>query len=94
MIPLLTVVIAGTVATSYADPVEDTQQDHTSIIFDSKGKDRLVCDTTLRVMPDGSWVMIMLGFGHTELLLANRIVLSRSRDQGQTWTPIKPIVWV
>ena len=40
--------------------------DRTQVIYEGEGEDRLACDTTLRRMPDGSWVMVMLGFGHTE----------------------------
>jgi hypothetical protein len=40
---------------------EHARQDRTSIVFDGKSPDRLACDTTLRLMPDGSWVMVMLG---------------------------------
>ncbi len=35
--------------------------DGTTVIFDGKSPDRLACDTTLRCMPDGSWMMVMLG---------------------------------
>lgn len=54
-------------------------------IFDGQPPDQLVCDTTLRKMPDESWVMIMLGGGHTEPLPQNRLLLSRSTDEGKTW---------
>ena len=67
------------------------QQDRTSIVFDGKSPDRLACDTTLRRMPDGSWVMIMLGGGQTEPLPENRIFITRSHDQGKTWAPMAPI---
>ena len=46
-----------------ADPVDwdrqaerDAQQDFTTIIFDGKAPNQLACDTTIRPMPDGSWV--------------------------------------
>ena len=63
----------------------DAQQDFTTIIFDSQAPNQLACDTTVRPMPDGSWVTVMLGGGHTEPLPANRVFISRSRDQGKTW---------
>ncbi len=74
-----------------AGPLEDAKEDRTSVIFEGRGDDRLACDTTLRKMPDGSWVMIMLGFGYTEPLPANRICISRSTDHGQSWSSIVPI---
>ncbi len=73
------------------DPVADAGQDLTTVIFDGKKPDSLVCDTTLRAMPDGSWVMVMLGGGHTEPLPQNRIFLSRSLDEGKTWSSMEPI---
>jgi len=81
----------GLALTIHAGPADDARQDRTAIIFDGKGQDRLACDTTLRAMPDGSWVMIMLGFGHTEPLPANRVGISRSQDKGKTWSALKPI---
>jgi hypothetical protein len=61
------------------------------IIFDGQPPDSLACDTTLRELPDGSWVMVMLGGGHTEPLPTNRIYLTRSTDLGLTWTSMQPL---
>lgn len=69
----------------------DGKLDKTVVVFDGKKPDSLACDTTLRKMPDGSWVMIMLGGGHSEPLPENRIFLSRSLDEGKTWTEMAPI---
>ncbi len=75
-----------------ADVLQDhARQDRTTIIFDGKSPNELVCDTTLRRMPDGSWVMVMLGGGHTEPLPQNRIFLARSTDAGRTWSKLQPI---
>ncbi|MDF1755348.1 MAG: sialidase family protein [Verrucomicrobiales bacterium] len=74
------------------DPVkQDATEDRGTLIFDGKSPDRLACDTTLRPMPDGSWVMIMLGGGDTEPMPRNRVFLSRSLDQGENWSPMEPI---
>jgi len=70
---------------------DDARADRTSIAFDGKTPDKLVCDTTLRPMPDGSWVMIMLGGGDTEPLPRNRVFITRSTDAGRTWGPMKPL---
>lgn len=67
------------------------RQDRTKIIFDGRKPNQLACDTTLRRMPDGSWVMVMLGGGHTEPLPQNRILLARSTDKGKTWSAMQPI---
>lgn len=70
---------------------KDKKNDQIKIIFDGQSPNRLVCDTTLREMPDGSWVMIMLGGGDKEPLLENRIFITRSLDKGETWTSMQPI---
>jgi hypothetical protein len=70
---------------------EHARMDRTSVVFDGTSPDKLACDTTLRLMPDGSWVMVMLGGGDTEPLPQNRIFLTRSMDQGQTWSELQPI---
>ena len=69
----------------------DAAQDTTTIVFDGQRPDSLACDTTLRKMPDGSWAMIMLGGGHTEPLPENRVFITRSQDNGMTWSPMEPI---
>jgi len=52
---------------------------------------QLVCDTTLRELPDGSWVMVMPGGGPTEPHPDNRVFLTRSLDQGATWTALRQL---
>lgn len=69
----------------------DAPLDRSTVIFDGKSPNSLACDTTLRKMPDGSWALIMLGGGDREPLPENRVFLSRSRDEGKTWTPLEPV---
>ena len=69
----------------------DAHEDRTTLIFDGKSPNKLVCDTTLRQLPDGSWVLVMLGDGDTEPMPANRVLIGRSTDQGKTWSPMEPI---
>jgi len=76
----------------YAEQAEkDAQQDVVHVIFDGKSPNKLACDTTLREMADGSWVMVMLGGGDREPLPENRVFITRSRDRGKTWLPVEPI---
>lgn len=75
-----------------ASPMTDATQDRTTLIFEGHSPNKLCCDTTLRAMPDGSWVMVMLGGGDSEPLPQNDLFLSRSVDQGHTWSPMKRIV--
>ena len=67
------------------------EQDRSSIVFDGHRPNQLACDTTLRKLPDGSWVMIMLGGGDTEPVPQNRVFISRSLEEGMTWSPVVPI---
>ncbi len=73
------------------DPLSDAAQDRTTLIYQGTTPNKLCCDTTLRAMPDGSWVMVMLGGGDSEPLPANDLFLSRSNDQGKTWSPMQRI---
>ena len=69
----------------------DAKEDAVHVIWTGQSPNKLACDTTLREMPDSSWVMVMLGGGDREPLPANRIFLTRSTDQGKTWSPMQPI---
>lgn len=77
------------------DPFWDAQgrkhakEDRTSTIFLGQSPDKLACDTTLRLMPDGSWVHVMLGGGDKEPDPRNAVFLSRSHDEGKTWSAAK-----
>ena len=70
---------------------EDAKQDRASIAFDGQTPNKLVCDTTLRELPDGSWAMIMLGGGDSEPLPANQVFITRSHDAGKTWPEMAPL---
>lgn len=70
---------------------EAAKQDRTSTIFSGRTPDKLACDTTLRAMPDGSWVMVMLGGGDREPDPRNAVFLSRSADEGGTWSAMERI---
>ena len=65
--------------------------DRRHIVFDGHPPDSLSCDTMVRVMPDDSWVLVMLGGGDKEPDPRNRVYLSRSPDEGATWSPMEPI---
>ena len=70
---------------------EQARQDRTAIIFDGRSPNQLACDTALRCMPDGSWVMVMLGGGDKEPDPHNQVLLTRSHDEGKTWAPMRPL---
>lgn len=66
--------------------VGDAKEDHGATLFLGNSPDKLACDTTLRAMPDGSWVHVMLGGGDKEPDPRNGIFLQRSLDEGRTWS--------
>lgn len=69
----------------------DAKQDRTAIIHDGVKPNSMVCDTTLRVMPDGSWVLLFLAGGDKEPSPENYTAISRSTDEGKTWSAAKPV---
>ena len=70
---------------------QDAAEDRRSIPYDGTSPNRMVCDTTLREMPDGSWALTMLAGGDFEPSPDNHIGITRSRDEGKTWSPLEPL---
>jgi len=70
---------------------EDAKQDRTAIAYDGKTPNKLVCDTTLRELPDGSWALFMLAGDDFEPSPKNYTGLTRSTDGGKTWSPLQPV---
>src|SRR5687768_14459337 len=63
----------------------DAAEDRTTVIYDGITPNKMVCDTTLEVMPDGTWVLFFLAGGDTEPSPKNYTAVSRSTDEGKTW---------
>ncbi len=74
-----------------AQAVEDARQDRKSIPYDGVTPNKMVCDTTLRELPDGSWIISLLAGDDFEPSPKNYIGLTRSLDQGKTWSPLEPV---
>ncbi len=72
-----------------AQGIEDAKQDFKSIPYDGITPHKMVCDTTLRELPDGSWILFMLAGGDTEPSPLNYTGVTRSIDKGKTWTPLE-----
>jgi len=72
-----------------AQAIEDAKQDFKSIPYDGITPNKMVCDTTLRELPDGSWILFMLAGGDTEPSPLNYTGVTRSHDMGKTWTPLE-----
>lgn len=71
--------------------LDDASQDRTSIPYDGVTPNKMVCDTTLREMPDRSWALFLLAGDDFEPSPKNYIGITRSTDQGQTWSPLVPV---
>ncbi len=67
----------------------DAKQDRRNIPYDGVTPNKMVCDTTLRQLPDGSWILFILAGGDTEPSPLNYVGVTRSQDQGQTWTKLE-----
>lgn len=65
---------------------EDAKQDRTTIIYDGVSPNKMVCDTTLRQLPDGRWVLFFLAGGDTEPSPKNYTAVAYSTDEGKTWS--------
>ncbi|SKA99756.1 BNR repeat-like domain-containing protein [Prosthecobacter debontii] len=70
---------------------EDAKQDRTSIPYDGISPNKMVCDTTLRQLPDGSWALMILAGDDFEPSPNNYVGITRSSDQGLTWTPLEAV---
>jgi len=68
---------------------EDAKQDRTTVAYGGISPNRLVCDTTLREMPDGKWALLMLAGDNFEPSPGNYTGITSSTDEGRTWTPLE-----
>lgn len=60
--------------------------DRYALVHKGTCPDAMVCDTVLRVLPDGQFVALYMTGGHTEPSPGNYVALCRSDDQGATWS--------
>lgn len=72
-----------------AQAKEDAQQDFSSIPYDGVKPNSMVCDTTLRELPDGSWILFILAGGDKEPSPENYTGVTRSKDKGKTWSKLE-----
>lgn len=68
---------------------EDAKQDRTTVAYDGITPNKLVCDTTLRELKDGSWILLMLAGDDFEPSPKNYTGITRSHDRGKTWSPLE-----
>ena len=74
-----------------AQAAEDAKFDRKSIPYDGVTPNKMVCDTTLRMMPDGSWIISLLAGDDFEPSPKNYIGITRSMDDGKTWSPLEKV---
>ena len=74
-----------------AQALADARQDRSSIPYDGKTPNKMVCDTTLRQLPDGSLALFILAGDDFEPSPKNYTGITRSPDQGRTWSPLEPM---
>lgn len=72
-----------------AQAAEDAKQYFSSIPYDGASPNRMVCDATLREMPDGSWILFLLAGGDVEPSPLNYVGATRSADRGKSLTPLE-----
>jgi len=70
---------------------KDALQDRLAVPYDGFTPNKMVCDTTLRELPDGSWILLMLAGGDFEPSPENYTGVTRSYDKGRTWTKLEPL---
>ena len=70
----------------------DTARDRKALVYKGLAANQTCCDQTLRMLPSGEWVVIFMTGGTIEPELANFVALCRSRDQGQTWGALEPVL--
>ncbi len=68
---------------------KDAIDDRTTLAFDGVPPDSMVCDTMVRELSDGSWVLYFLGGDIFEPSPDNHIAVVRSYDRGRTWSTPK-----
>ena len=73
-----------------AQAAVDAKEDRTSVAYEGITPNKMVCDTTLGELPDGSWILFMLAGGDTEPSPLNYTGVTRSSDKGAKWSPLEP----
>lgn len=67
----------------------EAKVDLTSVPYDGAASHQLVCDTTLRELPDGSWVLHLVAGSEIQPKSLGATSVTRSTDKGKTWTPLE-----
>jgi predicted neuraminidase len=66
--------------------------DRYSLVYRGAPPDITCCDQTLRILPNGEWMVLFMTGGITEPEVSNHVVLCRSGDEGETWGLPEPVM--
>lgn len=69
---------------------EDARRDRVVLAYDGIKPDSMVCDTTVRELADGTWLLLILAGDSREPSPQNYVGVARSADQGKTWSKLEP----
>ncbi len=72
-----------------AQALADAKQDRVVLAYDGIKPDSMVCDTTVRELADGSWMLLILAGDSREPSPSNYVGVARSADQGKTWSKLE-----
>ena len=61
------------------------RRDRMALVYKGSPPNHTCCDQALRILPDGTWVVVFMTGGVREPEVDNHVVLCRSTDQGMTW---------
>ena len=88
--PLLCICSVAQAVDWEAQAREDARQDRVVLAYDGIKPDSMVCDTTIRELADGAWMLLILAGDNREPSPRNYVGVSRSVDQGKTWSKLEP----
>jgi predicted neuraminidase len=66
--------------------------DRSALVYKGSPPDHVCVDQALRILPDGTFVVLLVTGGVGEPDIANHIVLSRSVDEGRTWSDTEVVL--
>ncbi|MBA4032743.1 MAG: exo-alpha-sialidase [Planctomyces sp.] len=89
--PKILAMVEGSEGYWHSEALRNAEHDRTTIAYDGISPNKLVCDTTLRQLPDKSWALYLLAGDDIEPSPGNYIGVVKSLDQGKTWAPIQEV---
>ena len=93
LLPIASLLLVSSAARAVdwdAQAREDARQDRAVLAYDGIKPDSMVCDTTVRELADGSWMLLILAGDSREPSPKNYVGVARSNDQGRTWSKLEP----